>query len=234
MNDIHKLSGAYALDAVDEFERAQFERHLSECGDCRTETASLQETAALLSETTAVTPPPALRAAVLAGISQVRPIPPVRPTTTPRRRWLPLLVAASLLAVLGISAAIWQPWTPTGQGSLTAAEQVLSSQDAESVAVDLGAAGSATVTRSESMGLAVITTKDMAPAPSGKVFAIWLQNDEGAMIPAGLMPPGEDNQLVLDGDAAAATAAGITVEPEGGSPEPTTEPIALFDFSKAT
>ena len=53
------------------------------------------------------------------------------------------------------------------------------------------------------------------------------------MIPAGLMPPGEDNQVVLEGDAAAATAVGITVEPEGGSPEPTSDPIALFDFSQA-
>jgi len=35
-------------------------------------------------------------------------------------------------------------------------------------------------------------------------------------------------------DAANATAAGITVEPEGGSKEPTSEPIALFDFSEAT
>ncbi len=234
MNDIHKLSGAYALDAVDEFERAQFERHLIECADCRSETSGLRETAALLSELTAVTPPPALRDSVLAGISQIRPIPPALPAPTHRRRWFPLLVAASLLAVLGVGAAIWQPWTPTEQGSLTAAEQVLGAPDAKSVDVDLGAAGRATVTRSKSMGKAVITTQDMAPAPSGKVFAVWLQNDEGAMIPAGLMPPGENNQLVLTGDAAAATAAGITVEPEGGSPEPTSDPIALFDFAKAT
>ena len=27
--------------------------------------------------------------------------------------------------------------------------------------------------------------------------------------------------------------SGITVEPEGGSKEPTTEPIALFDLDKA-
>ena len=40
--------------------------------------------------------------------------------------------------------------------------------------------------------------------------------------------------MVLEGDAATATAAGITVEPAGGSDEPTSEPIALFDFSQAT
>jgi hypothetical protein len=39
---------------------------------------------------------------------------------------------------------------------------------------------------------------------------------------------------MLEGDAADALAVGITVEPEGGSPEPTSDPIALFDFSEAT
>ena len=77
MSDIHKLSGAYALDAVDDLERAAFERHLAECEDCRTEVAGLRETAALLAETAAVTPPPSLRDSVLSGISQVRPLPPI-------------------------------------------------------------------------------------------------------------------------------------------------------------
>jgi anti-sigma-K factor RskA len=234
MSDIHHLTGAYALDAVDDVERARFEQHLAECEDCRAEVASLREAASLLAETTAVTPPPSLRDSVLAGISQVRPLPPVvQRTPVVQRRWFPLLVAAAVVAILGVGAALWQPWAPSQDASLTAAERVLTADDAQSVAVDLGEAGRATVTRSESVGKAVITTEDMAPAPAGKVFELWLQDDQGAMIPAGLMPPGEDNQVVLEGDAAAATAVGITVEPEGGSPEPTSDPIALFDFSQA-
>ena len=233
MSDIHHLTGAYALDAVDDIERARFEQHLAECEDCRLEVASLREAAGLLSETTAVTPPPALRESVLAGISQVRPLPPiVHRTPVVQRRWFPLLVAAAVVAILGVGAALWQPWAPSQDSSLTAAEQVIEASDARSVAVDLGDAGNATVTRSESLGKAVITTDDMAPAPSGKVFELWLQVD-GEMVPAGLMPPGEDTQMVLEGDATTATAVGITVEPEGGSDQPTTEPIALFDFSQA-
>jgi anti-sigma-K factor RskA len=233
MSDIHHLTGAYALDAVDDIERARFEQHLAECEDCRLEVASLREAAGLLSETTAVTPPPALRESVLAGISQVRPLPPiVHRTPVVQRRWFPLLVAAAVVAILGVGAALWQPWAPSQDSSLTAAEQVIGASDARSVAVDLGEAGNATVTRSESLGKAVITTDGMAPAPSGKVFELWLQVD-GEMVPAGLMPPGEDTQMVLEGDATTATAVGITVEPEGGSDQPTTEPIALFDFSQA-
>ena len=233
MSDIHKLTGAYALDAVDDLERAAFERHLAECADCRTEVASLRETAALLTESTAVTPPPSLRDSVLSGVSRVRPLPPV---VTPRRRvaWFPLLVAASIVAVLGIATAVWQPWTRSDDGSLTAAEQVLQAPDAQSVFLDLGEAGRATVTRSPSIGKAVITTEDMISAPSGKVFELWLQSEDGVMLPAGLMPDKADQTVVLEGDAASATAAGITVEPKGGSEEPTTDPIAIFDFSQAT
>ena len=59
--DIHALSGAYAVDAVDDFERAQFERHLTGCPDCRLEVASLREGAALLAEIVAQPAPDALR-----------------------------------------------------------------------------------------------------------------------------------------------------------------------------
>ena len=61
MSDIHALSGAYAVDALDDAERAQFEDHLAECPACRSEVDSLQEAAALLAETTVTTPSAELR-----------------------------------------------------------------------------------------------------------------------------------------------------------------------------
>ena len=45
MSDLHKLTGAYAVDALDDLERARFEQHLDECDDCRFEVAELRETA---------------------------------------------------------------------------------------------------------------------------------------------------------------------------------------------
>jgi hypothetical protein len=53
------------------------------------------------------------------------------------------------------------------------------------------------------------------------------------MLPAGLMATPGDHKVLLKGDATEATGVGITVEPEGGSPEPTSEPVALFDLNKA-
>ena len=39
--------------------------------------------------------------------------------------------------------------------------------------------------------------------------------------------------MLLEGDPATATGAGITVEPEGGSEEPTLPPVTLFEFENA-
>ena len=90
----------------------------------------------------------------------------------------------------------------------------------------------ATVIRSASLGKAVLIADNMPAAPEGKDFQLWLQQGDH-MVSAGLMPHGHADTVtvLLDGDAATATAAGITLEPAGGSQEPTTAPVALFAFS---
>jgi len=88
-DDIHSLSGAYAVDAVDDVERARFEAHLAGCSECRSEVASLHAAAAELASVTLMSPPPSLRSAVLRDIRSVRPLPPRvvpdRPATPDRR-----------------------------------------------------------------------------------------------------------------------------------------------------
>ena len=75
--DLHHLSGAYAVDALDDAERASFEQHLAVCADCRAEVAELSATAHSLGALTEATPPASLRASVLSGIARVRPLPPL-------------------------------------------------------------------------------------------------------------------------------------------------------------
>jgi anti-sigma-K factor RskA len=146
---------------------------------------------------------------------------------------MPFLVAAALALVVGIGAAVTQPWATDEVPQLTAAEQVLQAPDAQQVAVDLGAAGKATVVRSKSEDRAVISTEDMASAPDGKAYELWfISGDEYTS--AGLMPDAADQTVVLDGPAADAAAVGITVEPAEGSEQPTTPPIAVFDLTEAT
>ncbi|MEV0612698.1 anti-sigma factor [Nonomuraea sp. NPDC050404] len=66
MNDeLHTLSGAYAVHALPYAEWVQFERHLHACAGCAAEVRRLRETAARLAEAVAEPPPARLRARLL-------------------------------------------------------------------------------------------------------------------------------------------------------------------------
>ena len=231
MSDIHALSGAYAVDALDDIERAQFERHLAQCEACTGEVESFRETAALLAETTAVAPPGQLRERVLAGISTVRPLPPVVDEPHRRRRVVTFLVAAAAAVAIGTGGIIWQQVgddTPESQYA-----QVLEAGDAQRITVDFDSGATATLVRSKKLDMAVLKTKDMPDAPDGQAYALWLLHDD-VMVPAGMMPEGPDNEVVLSGDAATASAAAISVEPAGDEPvEPTGDVVAEFPFDTA-
>ena len=232
MSDIHALSGAYAVDAVDDIERASFERHLASCPTCRAEVASLREASALLADAATTTPPPELRDAVLSGITRVRPLPPVTVGgPVHRRRWFPALVAAVVLALVGVGGAVWQPWRDDTSVQVSVTDQVLQDPEAQQVSQTLPNGATATVVRSPKEHRAVLVTEDLPEPPTGKVYQLWLQTPSEDMVSAGLMPAGASTAL-LEGDANDAVGAGVSLEPAGGSDQPT-EVVALFDFGAA-
>jgi anti-sigma-K factor RskA len=244
-SDIHALSGAYAVDALDDGERRDFERHLADCAECRAEVASFRETTAMISEAEVEAPPASLRASVLAGISQVRPFPP---ETAPspaspapgsggatvlslRRRALPLLTTAAAVVLLAVGAVVWHPWQSQ---HTTVAEQVLHAPDAKRTSQTLpNGAGTLTLVRSASLGRAVMLGSGVPEPPAGKTYELWLQQPGKPMTPAGLMPDSH-HATVLTGDAATAVAAALSVEPAGGSAHPSAEVLAVFHLSPGT
>jgi anti-sigma-K factor RskA len=235
MSDIHALSGAYAVDALDDAERAGFEEHLAQCAACRAEVASFRETSALIAETEAVTPPSSLRDGVLEGISQIRPLPPETPTApveptdelAVRRRRLPAILAtAAAVVLLAVGAVLWHPWQQQGT-SVT--DQVLQASDAVRTTQPIAGGGELTLVRSPSLDRAVMLSKGVPDPQAGTTYQLWLQQN-GQMVSAGLMPDVGSPTLLM-GDPGTATAAAVSVEPDGGSQEPTTDPIALFPFT---
>ena len=235
MSDIHALSGAYAIDALDDVERARFARHLADCTDCQAEVGSLREASAMLPEMTVFDAPASLRASVLDAIDEVRPRPPVVPTSAApsrRRRGAALVAAAAaFIAIGGVGATVWHPWSEdTSQAPTLTAGEVIGAADAQSWTKELPDGSRVKLTRSESLNGAVVQTSDMAPAGDGKVFQAWLQHDD-VMVSAGLMPNESDATVLLKGDAASADGFGITREPAGGSKEPTRPPVTLIEFA---
>lgn len=228
--DLHSLSGAYVLDALSEQERADFEVHLRRCATCREEVDSLREVAPLLAETVAVPPPPSLREDVLARARQTRQDPPpdeaarVVPLRRARRRWAALAAAAALVVGGGLT------WQVVEQAGTRPLEQVASAPDARTWSARTATGGEVTVTRSDEVGRAVLRVSGLPDPGQGHAYQAWLLTDEGALAPAGMVK-GTDGTLLLEGDVTQAKGVGVTLEPASGSPQPTTEPIALVELA---
>lgn len=237
-DDIHALIGAYALDAVSPEERAEFEQHLEACADCRDELLGLRHTLAELGGSVPASPPPALRGEVLSAVSRTRQLPPIVPTTerepaTKRapisrrwqwnRRWLLAVAAAAALVIGGLA---WHPWTGSTPGPVSAVQQVQQAPDAHRYVTQLQGA-KATVTFSPQLGKSVLETHGLPPAPAGHTYQLWYMTAAGKATPAGFVSPSAkgSSTVLLRGDARNAALIGVTVEPAGGSAQPTTKPI---------
>jgi anti-sigma factor RsiW len=68
-DDLHALSGAYALDAVSDAERKRFERHLARCPSCQREVRELLEAAGRFAVAVSAPPPDDMRARVLQAVA---------------------------------------------------------------------------------------------------------------------------------------------------------------------
>lgn len=242
--DLHRLTGAYALHALSDRENVSFERHLARCEACAQEAAELRATAARLGLAATTVPSPALREHVLRRITTVRQDAPgtahePQPARAGRRarlltRWA-LAACLAAAAALG-GTAVWEHQRAEDAGERahraagTADEiaAVLAAPDARTRAAELGDGATGAVVVSRELDKAVFVVSGMTPPPGGKVYQLWF-DDAGSMRSAGLMDPGRSDQAVLlRGAVDGASGMGITVEPRGGSREPTSEPVALM------
>ncbi|MFF3437384.1 anti-sigma factor domain-containing protein [Streptosporangium sp. NPDC002721] len=255
-DDLHTLSGAYALHALPERDAALFEAHMSRCEACAVEVRGLSETAARLALGAAEPPPLAMRARVMTRIAEVRQEPPIldrqaappepgrderpdragrenavplRPASPWRRRALTGLAAVSTAAavVLGVVAV-----DAAGERErLRQVVAVIAAPDAETVRQRVSSGGTGVIVVAPSQGKMLFTASGLPPLPGSRVYELWLMGGDGVR-PAGLLERAADGGVVpvlatpLRGDE----RVGLTVEPAGGSDQPTTTPIMIADL----
>jgi anti-sigma-K factor RskA len=238
-HDLHSLSGAYALDALDPgAERDRFTRHLSRCQSCASEVRGFREVATAMAFAVTTEPPPGLRDQVLAAAARTRQLPPEIRTHARSRRtrtrvpWVPWLsgVVATASIVVAVLFGFAQAHTQDELNQVRAENQaislLLSAPKAKLLTYPVTHGGTATVVlAADRHELAVVTT-GLPALPSGKVYQLWLIG-KPAITSAGLLPPAKDGQTppVLATGVVKGDALGLTVEPAGGSAQPTTKPI---------
>jgi anti-sigma-K factor RskA len=241
--ELHTLTGAYAAHALSGEEQAEFEAHLADCSDCQQEVRELVATTARMGEAEYDGPSPELKARVLAEVSRTRQLPPsgtlgevVRLDERRRSRFL-LGVAASVAALAlvggGISGGIAlheRHRSEQVQAESAAIEAVLSAPDARTVTANGPGGSRGTAVVSDLRHSAVFSAADWPAPPSGKAYQLWVIDASGAHS-QGLLTRTSNGSVrpVVSRDLQAPGASfGVTLEPAGGSRQPTTTPVLLM------
>jgi anti-sigma-K factor RskA len=228
MSDIHTLSGAYALDAVSDVERAAFARHLEECPACAQEVAELTETAARLVDAATAVPPARLRERVLGEIGRTRqigplirrpePATPARPAT---RRWRRAAVAAAVvLLAAGGGALVEEQRVRDAQRQAAEIEAVLAAPDAvvQSMAGPDGR-GRVTLVTSHDRNEAVAAFGGLESPGVDRTYQLWTLRGTRAT-DKGTLGPGATSGVMLVAGVLDEQKFAVSNEPAGGSPTP--------------
>lgn len=240
-NEAEELLGAYALDALPEDEAAAMRQHIANCDEHAAKAAELRAVALqlpALAEPAAA--PPLLRARVLDAVAREA----AEGSRAPRRisdpapaggvRWGRSRVRTFSPAWGALAAAV-----VIVLGGLLAWNVVLQNRDGDSVSrlasratsvatlkPASGAAGG-TVVYFAAEKKALIITDGLAQLDAGKqTYQMWaIRGDR--MESVGLMQADGHGHAaaVVSFDAARSGAIAVTIEPAGGSVQPTTAPI---------
>ncbi|MFJ6087305.1 anti-sigma factor domain-containing protein [Streptomyces sp. NPDC092369] len=249
--DLHSLAAPYALDALDPAERARFEKHLRTCAVCAAEVRALTEDAVRLAWSTAAPPPAAMRDRVLAAVRTTPQVPPpvreqtrehtpqlpphvwgVQPPPRRVRERRPFFVpfATATAAAALVVASLFAVQANRTQDRLDAAQaqsreiaHVLSAPDARSSTGKDAQGRSIGVVASAEEGSAVVTLSGYDDLASDRVHQLWLMRPDEQPRSLGLFKG--DTPLVASGLNKSATSLAVTVEPDGGSAQPTSQPI---------
>ncbi|WP_405056264.1 anti-sigma factor [Kribbella sp. NBC_01505] len=235
--DVHTLTGPYVLDALPEDEQVRFEAHLAECQFCTAEVAELREAAIKLATQVETAPPPHLKVNVLQAIENVRQLPPmvagtpevVAPKRYSRRSVFALAAAALVIAGAGgVAVDQYRDKNAAVQANdrLTA---VLAQPDAKTSHGSVKGGGQATVVMSARADAVVVVLHGLPKPPSGKIWQMWLMDASQKARSIGLTSG--DVSTVIQGNVVGQTTFGLTEEPSGGSPAPTTTPVAAVEMT---
>jgi anti-sigma-K factor RskA len=225
---VEELIAAHALHALDPDDARRVETHVAECDSCRAKLRELEAVSgALAYAAPPAVPPPELRERVLAAVRPVSsPVQPAAAAAPPvrarrRRNWWPraAAVAVPVLAVAVVGLLIW---------NFSLRDQLSSTRKSLATGVTLSLPG---VGNAVADTAGAVTLYSSAPSvPAGKTYEAWVISG-GKASPAGLFPPGTTH-LTLTLHVRPGDVIAITIEPAGGSPQPTQAPIATAKVTK--
>lgn len=230
------LIAAYALDALPEDEQREIEEHLAEHPELQIEVDELRSVADMLAFVPEdQEPPPELRRNILSAIEPEGETPE---TGNERSSgWLGgwfgfprLAFAASVLVMV----AGLLTWNLTLQGEVRELQGRIENTPEAPRTYEVSGSGMARTASGEVMelenGRTVLMVEGLPEAPQSKTYQIWLI-EGNEPIPSNVFESTEGTTAAaLDQPLDGADVVAVTVEPEGGSESPTSDPILTSEL----
>jgi anti-sigma-K factor RskA len=204
---------AYMLGALEPGEAARFEQHLEGCDTCRVEVRWFEPAVQALPEAVELRQPPrSLRKSLMAEVrADARP-------AQPRARWSWKPALAFAVMVLAVAGAAGYEIGNGGSGSGGGASTVVSRQP-DGITVRMVREGDGGTLR----------LAHVHQLPPGKVLEAWVRR-EGQVepVPALFVPDRAGRASTTIADMRGVDTVMVTTEPQGGSKQPTSEPLVTM------
>ncbi|MBB5802058.1 anti-sigma-K factor RskA [Saccharothrix ecbatanensis] len=167
--------------------------------------------------------------------------PDERPAVTGPKLWLRRTAALAAAAGIAVAVTLGIQGVDTNrrlERDLHALQQanaqnsrvaeLLSAPDAKLVRGEVAGGGTGTVVASSTEGAVVFLAQGLARLPEDRAYQMWLIGPDGPRS-AGLLTASDDRiEPLLAGGFTGKEAVGLTVEPQGGSPQPTTPTVVVL------
>ncbi len=227
--DLLSLATPYALHALTDADAAEIGSVLNDAPPnvveaFVSEVRATRETMALIAVATAVDPPAHLRDRLLRQVAE-DPVRSIR-AAQPPRRWSKAVLAAAASVTIGLGALGVGLTLRTAETPSTA-EQVFAAPDVRSISGEIPGGGVATVVFSRERDSGVLVMNNVPPPQPGTVYQMWLVDTDGAHS-AGTMDADAvaPSTTAVIPDLGSSRALAFTIEPLGGSAQPTTPAFA--------
>ncbi len=250
-----ELKDAYALGALPEDELRDFEEYLAVHPERRSEVDELNSIAALLAVSPAdQEPPKRLRRSVMAMVNaeaagsrqerrRVSSPSSWRASLDRLRDAFPARIALGAAAAVVVGLLSWNVLLQSEVQNLDGRNSELQaeiedarfdgsggSEAVETRVLAMQGEGEMSESDAEVMAFegdrAILVAENMPSLPDDRTFQIWVIDEEGGAKPSGIFQPnGDPVAAVVKQPIEGAETIAVTVEPAGGSPQPTTDPM---------
>ncbi len=235
------LRDAYVLGALPDDERASVEAYLALHPERQAEVDDLVGVAGLLALAPPEQDPPADLRRRLMGVVGSEAVSPPTPQRRPASSWLGrfggfrnLALGAAAVLVVGLLSwnVLLQGDVQDLRGQVEQAQRANQAQETREIA--LGGAWAEQGARAEVTALqddrAILVVEDMPSMPEDRTGQVWVIRDDKPL-PSGLLDPsGNMAATAITTPLRGADTIAVTIEPAGGSDEPTSDPVLVQEL----